>query len=163
MNSSSESRSSSSTQGSSCCGGQSGAACGCGRGRPSGGALSPLRLVLALAGLVAWWLVYRHLAAFAAWLTYSLFGLERGSHLGASVEFFLYDTPKVLMLLVLVVFGVGVIRTFFTPERTRRLLAGRRESWAMSLLRCWASSRRSARARPCRCSSASSPLACRWA
>jgi len=128
MNSSSESRSSSSTQGSSCCGGQSGAACGCGRGRPSGGALSPLRLVLALAGLVAWWLVYRHLAAFAAWLTYSLFGLERGSHLGASVEFFLYDTPKVLMLLVLVVCGVGVIRTFFTPERTRRLLAGRRES-----------------------------------
>ncbi len=128
MNSSSESQSSSSAEGSSCCGGQSGAACGCNGGRSAGGAFSPLRVVLALAGLVAWWLIYRQLAAVAAWLTYSLFGIARGSHLGASVEFFLYDTPKVLMLLVLVVFGVGVIRTFFTPERTRRLLAGRRES-----------------------------------
>jgi len=131
MNSSPESRSqSSSAESSSCCGDRGGAGrnCGCGGGRRSAGSLSPLRLAFALAGLVAWWLVYRHLAAFAAWLTYSVFGLARGSHLGASVEFFLYDTPKVLMLLVLVVFGVGVIRTFFTPERTRRLLAGRRES-----------------------------------
>ena len=131
MNSSPESRSqSSSAESSSCCGGRGGAGknCGCGGGRPSAGSFSPLRLALALAGLVAWWLVYRHLAALAAWLTYSALGLARGSHLGASVEFFLYDTPKVLLLLVLVVFGVGVIRTFFTPERTRRLLAGRRES-----------------------------------
>ncbi len=50
-----------------------------------------------------------------------------GSHLAASIEFFLYDTPKVLMLLTLVVFAMGVIRTFFSPERTRALLAGRRE------------------------------------
>jgi len=54
--------------------------------------------------------------------------LERGSRLGSSVEFFVFEVPKVLMLLVLVVFGVGIVRTFFTPERTRRLLAGRRES-----------------------------------
>jgi uncharacterized membrane protein YraQ (UPF0718 family) len=44
------------------------------------------------------------------------------------VAFFLFETPKVLMLLVLVVFGVGVVRTFFTPERTRQMLAGKRES-----------------------------------
>jgi hypothetical protein len=44
------------------------------------------------------------------------------------VEFFVYEAPKVLMLLVAVVFGVGMIRSFFTPERTRRVLAGRRES-----------------------------------
>ncbi|HLP09017.1 MAG TPA: permease [Opitutaceae bacterium] len=89
---------------------------------------TPVRLILAAAALVTWWLVYRHLAAFSAWLTYGALGLSRGSHLGASVEFFLYDTPKVLLLLLLVVFGVGVVRTFFTPERTRALLAGRRES-----------------------------------
>ncbi len=90
--------------------------------------VSPARVLLALAGLVAWWLLYRSLPALSAWLTYDVFGLERGSHLGASVEFFVYDSPKVMMLLVLVVFGVGVVRSFFTPERTRRLLAGRRES-----------------------------------
>ncbi len=86
------------------------------------------RLVATAAGLVAWWWLYRHLAAMAGWLTYSVAGLERGSHLGSSVEFFVYDSPKVMMLLVLVVFGVGVVRTFFTPERTRLLLTGRRES-----------------------------------
>lgn len=75
----------------------------------------------------AWWLVYQHLAQAAAWLTYSLCGLAQGSHLAATVEFFIFETPKVLLLLVAVVFVVGLIRTFFTPERTRRALAGRRE------------------------------------
>ncbi len=96
--------------------------------KPAPHAPITLRLLAAAAGLVAWWFLYRHLAALAAWLTYSVAGLARGSHLGASVEFFVFEVPKVLMLLVLVVFGVGVVRTFFTPERTRRLLAGRRES-----------------------------------
>ncbi|MFN4240788.1 MAG: hypothetical protein ACK4E5_09150 [Erythrobacter cryptus] len=50
-----------------------------------------------------------------------------GSHLVASVEFFFYDTPKVLMLLTLVVLAMGVVRTFFSPERARALLAGKRE------------------------------------
>jgi uncharacterized protein len=57
----------------------------------------------------------------------SLLPLERGSHLEESIEFFVYDTPKVLMLLTLVVFFMGVVQSFFSPERTRALLAGRRE------------------------------------
>jgi hypothetical protein len=44
------------------------------------------------------------------------------------VEFFVFEVPKVLLLLALIVFAVGVIRSFFTPERTRTLLAGRREA-----------------------------------
>jgi uncharacterized membrane protein YraQ (UPF0718 family) len=48
--------------------------------------------------------------------------------LASAVEFFIYEVPKVLMLLVLVVFGVGIIRSYFTPERTRAILAGKRES-----------------------------------
>jgi uncharacterized membrane protein YraQ (UPF0718 family) len=128
MNSSSDSESSTRSGENSCCSSRTGATCACAGGRRGGATVTPRRIVLALAGLVAWWLVYRHLAAFSAWLTYSVFGLARDSHLGSAVEFFLYDTPKVLMLLVLVVFGVGVVRTFFTPERTRALLAGRRES-----------------------------------
>jgi uncharacterized membrane protein YraQ (UPF0718 family) len=81
-----------------------------------------------VAGLVIWWLVYHSLAPFAAWFTYSLCGLAKGTHLGATVEFFVFESPKVLLLLTLVVFGVGIVRTFFTPERTRRILSGKRES-----------------------------------
>jgi uncharacterized membrane protein YraQ (UPF0718 family) len=79
------------------------------------------------AGLVLWWLVYRSLAPLANWFTYSFLSLALGSHLGATVEFFVYESPKVLMLLTLVVFAVGIVRSFFTPERTRRLLSGKRE------------------------------------
>ena len=66
--------------------------------------------------------------SFAGFLTYDVLSLQEGGHLGEAVHFFLYDTPKVLMLLTLVIFGVGIIRTFFTPERTRKILAGKRES-----------------------------------
>lgn len=78
--------------------------------------------------LAAWWLIYLSLPQFAVYLTYNLLHLPAGTRLGSAVEFFVYDTPKVLMLLVLVVFGVGIIRSFFTPDRTRRILAGKRES-----------------------------------
>ena len=83
--------------------------------------------VLVVVGCV-WWLVYSQLASVARWLAYDTLRFARGSSFGSSVEFFVYDTPKVLMLLTLVVFGVGIIRSFFTPERTRRILSGRRES-----------------------------------
>lgn len=78
--------------------------------------------------LVAWWLIYGRLEALAHWLTYSMAGLTPGTHFASAAEFFLYEVPKVLLLLTLVVFGVGIIRSFFTPERTRRILSGRRES-----------------------------------
>lgn len=81
-----------------------------------------------IAALAVWWLVYGSLAPLAAWFTYTLWGLAKGSHLGAAVEFFVYESPKVLMLLTLIVFGVGIVRSFFTPERTRRILSGRRET-----------------------------------
>lgn len=80
------------------------------------------------AGIVVWIVLYRLLKPAAELLTYHALGLIRGTHLAGSVEFFVYEVPKVLMLLVLVVFGVGIVRTFFTPERTRRTLAGKRES-----------------------------------
>ena len=83
--------------------------------------------VTASVGIYLWWFIYGKLASVSAWLTYSIFGIEKGSHLGASIEFFFYDTPKVMMLLFLVVFGVGIIRSFFTPEKTRSLLSGRSE------------------------------------
>ena len=77
---------------------------------------------------VAWWLVYRSLQPFTEWLTYGVLGLSRVSHIGSATAFFAFETPKVLMLLTLIVFVVGIIRSYFTPERTRQILAGKRES-----------------------------------
>ena len=75
-----------------------------------------------------WWLVYQGLSPFAKWFTFSLLTLTPGSHLTSAVQFFVFEAPKILMLLTLVVFAVGVVRSFFTPERARRILAGKRES-----------------------------------
>ncbi len=54
----------------------------------------------------------------------------RSSHLGGALQFFLYDTPKVLLLLTAVVFVMGMVNSYFTPERTRAMLAGRSEGLA---------------------------------
>jgi len=78
--------------------------------------------------LAAWFVIYKSLAPFSKFFTYTLLGLPAESHLAHAVEFFVYDTPKVLMLLTLVVFGVGIVRSFFTPDRTRKILTGKRES-----------------------------------
>jgi uncharacterized protein len=100
--------------------------------KPGINAVSPAIIVrhclIGLAGLTLWALIYRQLLPFANFVTYRLLAIAPGSHLGEAVEFFIYDTPKVLMLLTLIVFVVGILRSFFTPERTRRILAGKRES-----------------------------------
>ena len=56
--------------------------------------------------------------------------VDRNSHLGGALQFFFYDTSKVLMLLAAVVFVMGMVNSYFTPERTRALLAGRTEGVA---------------------------------
>ena len=76
-------------------------------------------------GLAAWVAAYASLLPFADAVV-GLLGLSRETHLGEAFHFFVYDTPKVLLLLTGVVFVMGVIHTFVTPERTRALLAGRR-------------------------------------
>ncbi|MDE1918707.1 MAG: permease [Sphingomonadales bacterium] len=76
--------------------------------------------------VLVWFTTYNQLLPFAQYLVGKL-PIQPGSHLASSVEFFFYDTPKVLMLLTLVVFAMGVVRTFFSPEHTRALLAGKRE------------------------------------
>ena len=78
--------------------------------------------------LVVWVTVYAALPQFSRWLAYGLLSLGRGTRMGGAVEFFAYEAPKVALLLTLVVFGVGVVRSFFTPERTRAILAGKAES-----------------------------------
>jgi len=78
-----------------------------------------------LVGAVLWVLAYSQLTHFADAMI-GLFGLSHGNHLGEAVHFFFYDTPKVLLLLTGIVFLMGVIQTFFSAERTRALLSGKR-------------------------------------
>lgn len=88
------------------------------------------RTLLWLAGvtvfIAAWFAVYGQLPAASQWLV-SWLPVDPQSHAGEALTFFFYDTPKVLMLLTLVVFAMGVVRSFFSPEKTRALLAGRAE------------------------------------
>ena len=85
------------------------------------------KLALLGLGLLLWWPVYSRLVPFSTWVTHEVFRVTPGTHLAEAVAFFFLDVPKVFMLLVLVVFGVGMLRSFFTPERTRGILAGKRE------------------------------------
>jgi uncharacterized membrane protein YraQ (UPF0718 family) len=85
-----------------------------------------LRIAAVVALLALWAALYASLQPASDWIV-GLLPLDPGSPLGQAIAFFLYDTPKVLLLLALVVFAMGVVRSFFSPERTRALLAGRRE------------------------------------
>jgi uncharacterized membrane protein YraQ (UPF0718 family) len=83
---------------------------------------------LALAALT-WWGLYQALLPASEALV-GLLPVDRASHLGGALQFFIYDTPKVLLLLTGVVFVMGMVNSYFTPERTRALLAGRTEGTA---------------------------------
>jgi uncharacterized protein len=75
---------------------------------------------------VAWLIAYSQLTAFADWVI-EVLGLSRQTRFGEAVHFFFYDSPKVVLLLTGIVFVMGIIQTFFSPERTRALLSGKRE------------------------------------
>jgi uncharacterized membrane protein YraQ (UPF0718 family) len=76
-----------------------------------------------LLGLIPFWLVlYLNLKTAADFIVFSLLKMPAGSHLTETIRFFLFEVPKVLMLLTLIVFVVGIVRTYFSPERTRRIL-----------------------------------------
>jgi uncharacterized membrane protein YraQ (UPF0718 family) len=79
----------------------------------------------AIVGAVAWLVAWFVTLPLASWVTYDLLGLTQGSQLGDAIAFFLYDVPKVLLLLLGIVTIVTFIRSFFPPERMRAALAGR--------------------------------------
>ncbi|NJN94234.1 MAG: permease [Anaerolineales bacterium] len=83
--------------------------------------------VLLIGTAVIWYLLYGQLQTIADWLTFTVLKLSPETHLAQSVNFFLYDVPKILMLLAGMIFIVTLIRSFFSPEQTRALLGGRRE------------------------------------
>ena len=82
-------------------------------------------LLFLLLAVAVWFLLYRLLIPASEALVAAL-PVERDSHLGGALQFFFYDTPKVLLLLTGIVFVMGIIHTFISPERTRAILSGKR-------------------------------------
>jgi uncharacterized membrane protein YraQ (UPF0718 family) len=70
-------------------------------------------------------LIYIFLEQGVDFLVYGILKLDRSAHLTAAIRFFLYDTPKVFILLTVIVFVVGIIRSYFSPEKTRKALEGK--------------------------------------
>lgn len=62
----------------------------------------------------------------AEYTTYQLIGLSKGSHLADAVEFFIYDTLKIFFLLSTIIFIISLIRSYFPPEKTKRLLSNKK-------------------------------------
>lgn len=81
---------------------------------------------IALLTLPLWYLIYSNLQAFTDWLIDSVFGMEKGAHFTETIRFFIFEFPKVMMLLILIIFFVGILRSYFTAERTRKALEGKK-------------------------------------
>jgi uncharacterized membrane protein YraQ (UPF0718 family) len=67
------------------------------------------------------------LQQFADWITYGVLGLIQNSPLASSVNFFIYDSIKVTLMLAVIVFGVAIVRTYITPQKVKKWVAGRTE------------------------------------
>lgn len=81
-----------------------------------------ISIVLMLAG---WVLLYLNLQKISDFIVDTILGLEKGKHLTESIRFFVYEVPKVMLLLVLIIFIVGIVRSYFSPEKTRKSLEGK--------------------------------------
>jgi uncharacterized membrane protein YraQ (UPF0718 family) len=68
-----------------------------------------------------------YLQLFADWLTYTVLGLIEGTPLASSVNFFIYDSIKVTLMLMVIVFFVAIVRTYITPQKVKKWVAGKPE------------------------------------
>ncbi len=84
------------------------------------------KIILGISLLIIWFLIYFNLSAITDYIVFSLLALTPETHLTESIRFFLFEVPKVMMLLILIVFVVGIVRSYFSPEKTRKLLGGKK-------------------------------------
>jgi len=82
-------------------------------------------IILPLLLLPIWYLIYNNLQTITDWFIDTVLKLARGSHLTEALRFFMFEFPKVILLLVLIIFFVGIIRSYFTAETTRKALEGK--------------------------------------
>jgi uncharacterized membrane protein YraQ (UPF0718 family) len=83
------------------------------------------KIVLLLLLIPIWIITYKYLQEISDYIVFRVFQMTPEKHLTEAVRFFIYEVPKVLMLLVLIIFIVGIIRTYFSPEKTRKALEGK--------------------------------------
>jgi uncharacterized membrane protein YraQ (UPF0718 family) len=81
-----------------------------------------MKIKLQVVLLLAVWLIAYSLLETGVGALISVLPLQAGTRLTEAIRFFLFEAPKVLLLLTLVVFVVGVIRSYFSPEKTRQIL-----------------------------------------
>jgi uncharacterized membrane protein YraQ (UPF0718 family) len=79
------------------------------------------------AATLGWLALYHLLLPFWNWLLYTVFLLPDDTRWADALHFFLYDSTKILLLLVGIIFAVRILRSFLSIERTRALLGGKRE------------------------------------
>lgn len=83
------------------------------------------KILIPIVLIPVWFVIYVFLEPVVNWIIWDLFGMDKLSHLTESIRFFIFEVPKVLMLLALIVFAVGIIRSYFSPEKTRKVLEGK--------------------------------------
>ena len=81
--------------------------------------------IIPLLLLPVWLLVYHYLKPVTDWFIDDLLGITAGSHFTEALRFFVFEVPKVLLLLTLIIFFVGIVRSYFSPEKTRKALEGK--------------------------------------
>jgi hypothetical protein len=74
---------------------------------------------------VAWVVFYKYLSPITDFIIDDVFRLEAGKHLTETLRFFIFEVPKVFLLLVLIIFIVGIVRSYFSAEKTRKVLKGK--------------------------------------
>lgn len=75
--------------------------------------------------LAIWCALYFTISPLSQWVVYDLFSIREGTPLGGSLEFFFYDSSKILLLLVLMVYVISWLRAGMHVERVRDYLAGK--------------------------------------
>ncbi len=82
---------------------------------------------------ILWYAVYAQIEDISLWFVFDLIGFDRNSHLGASIQFFLYDTVKILLLLAALIYAIAWVRAALNTERVRDFLAGKKRSFGYGL------------------------------
>lgn len=83
------------------------------------------RIISLAASLVAWVLLYFNLQEIVDWIFFNLLKLNAESHLIMTLHFFVFEVPKIFLLLFLIIFAVGLVQSFFSAEKTRKALEGK--------------------------------------
>ena len=83
------------------------------------------RIISIVLLLILWILLFINLKGITDFISDKVLRLKDDTHLTESIRFFIFEVPKVMLLLVLIIFIVGIIRSYFSPEKTRKALEGK--------------------------------------